>query len=126
MPRGDNPNSRANLKPFKKLDELKKDKRTEKEQRKVQKKGGKTSGEVRAAKLTFREMAESDSPEEKERMWAAVKRLAMSGDLRAFELYRDTIGEKPKDELNVSGQLTNPYSGLTEEELRRLAGGDCE
>ena len=49
MPRGDNPNSRANLKPL--------CNRTKIEQREVQKKGGEKSGEKRAAVKQAREAA---------------------------------------------------------------------
>ena len=49
MPRGDNPNSRANLKPL--------SNRTKIEQREVQKKGGEKSGEKRAATKRAREAA---------------------------------------------------------------------
>ena len=118
MPRGTNPNSLKNLIVNSDL--------TPEERRKKASKMGKASGESRAILRTFKEMSADDSPEEKAKMWQMLKKRAMQGNLKAFEIYRDTIGEKPVDELNVSGQLTNPYSGLTEEELRRLAGGDCE
>ena len=126
MPRGDNPNSRANLKPFKKEKDIKNDKNAVKAQRKIQKKGAQAANEAISVKKTFREMGEADSQEEKEKMWQMLKKRTMQGNLKAFEIYRDTIGEKPNDEVHVTGQVNNPYMGLTEDELRRLAGGDCE
>lgn len=126
MPRGENPNSRKNLKQFSKDEKPKKNKRSVSEARESGKKGGIKSGAVRASLKTFREMSVEDSQEEKEKMWQMVKKLAMSGDLKAFEIYCDMIGEKPGSRIEISGQLDNPFSGLTEEELRRLAGGDCE
>ena len=126
MPRGENPNSRKNLKQFSKDEKPKKNKRSVSEARESGKRGGIKSGVVRASLKTFREMSVEDSQEEKEKMWQMVKKLAMSGDLKAFEIYRDTIGEKPRDEVKVTGQINNPLAGLTEDELRKLAGGDGE
>lgn len=39
----------------------------------------------------------------------------------AFNSIRDTIGEKPKEVVQHEGEINNPYSNLTEEELRKLA-----
>lgn len=103
MPRGENPNSKNNLKPF--------NERTEKEQRKIAKKGGKASGESRSILRTFKEMSADDSPEEKAKMWQMLKKRAMQGNLKAFEMYRDTIGEKPKDELKVTNAVPVTISG---------------
>lgn len=47
---------------------------------------------------------------------------AMKGDTRAAEYLRDTIGQKPSDVVEVSGQVNNPFEGLTTEELVKLAG----
>ena len=44
----------------------------------------------------------------------------MSGNVKAFETIRDTIGEKPQDKLNISGEVNNPFSGMTTEELRKI------
>lgn len=53
-----------------------------------------------------------------------IKQLqkALNGDLQSATFIRDTSGQKPKEEINVSGELNNPYSELTTEELRKLAG----
>lgn len=118
MPRGENPNSKKNLIRFDQL--------SEKELRKKQSKGGKNSAKIRKALRSFKEMSTEDSPEEREKMWQMIKKRAMQGNLRAFEIYCDMIGEKPGSRIEISGQLDNPFSGLTEEELRKLAGGDCE
>jgi hypothetical protein len=47
---------------------------------------------------------------------------AERGNLRAYELIRDGLGEKPSDKLEVTEAVNNPMAGLTEEELRKLAG----
>lgn len=46
---------------------------------------------------------------------------AVKGDVSAFNSLRDTIGEKPKEIIEHSGEVNNPYSKLSEEELRKLA-----
>jgi hypothetical protein len=45
-------------------------------------------------------------------------------DTKSLEVYRDTMGEKPVDNINVTGNIkSNPYDNLSEEELRKLASG---
>lgn len=104
----------ANLKPF--------DKRTESERRELAKKAGVASGESRRRLKTFRELdTEHTTDDERQKMLDMLKTKAMHGDLRAFEVYRDTVGMKPKDTLEVSGELYNPYATLTDAELKKLA-----
>ena len=117
MPRGENPKSRANL--------IKNSERTPKELREIATKGGKRSGEVRRLEKSFKEIdQETTTEEEKRKMWESLKKAAMQGNLKAFEIYRDTIGEKPTTTANVNltkPVIVNPFANLTEEELRRLA-----
>ena len=54
-------------------------KRSKEEAREISKKGGIRSGEVRRA----------------------IFERALNGDTKAFEVIRDTIGEKPKEEVEV-------------------------
>lgn len=54
-------------------------------------------------------------------MLAQIKK-AMKGDTRAAEYIRDTSGNKLKDEVAVSGSVSNPFAGLTTEELKKLVG----
>lgn len=42
---------------------------------------------------------------------------------KSFEVLRDTMGQKPKDNLQVEGKINNPFSGLTTEELRKMIDG---
>lgn len=46
---------------------------------------------------------------------------AISGDVKAIEVIRDTLGEKPKDEVVQNISMNNPYKDLTTEELKKLA-----
>lgn len=50
----------------------------------------------------------------------ALWKEAIKGNTKAFELMRDTIGEKPQDKINISGEVNNPFSGMTTEELRKI------
>ena len=54
---------------------------------------------------------------------AQVKK-AMKGDTRAAEYIRDTSGNKIKDELQLSGNVNNPFEGLTTEQLLKMIGDD--
>lgn len=93
-----------NLKPIKK-GELSKE-----ELKKRQRNGGKKSVEVRREKKTMREMLDyllekeiTNNKGEKattlEAMMSAAVKKAISGDIKANEFIRDTIGQKPKDEV---------------------------
>lgn len=64
-------------------------------------KGGIKSGQVRSARKTFKEeliKALSDEQKQKEIVEAIMKE-AKKGNIKAFEVIRDTIGEKPKDQV---------------------------
>ncbi len=51
----------------------------------------------------------------------AVFNRAMKGDVRALEFIRDTIGEKPAQNINVKTEGATTLSALTTEALARLA-----
>lgn len=51
----------------------------------------------------------------------AVFNRAMKGDVRALEFIRDTIGERPATNVNISSDATTTLSSLTVEALARLA-----
>lgn len=103
MPRGDNPNSRANLalsKGFKDTD--------------LARRAKQKSDEAKLRKRSFREKfeaalaADSGKLDEdgnrktvKDEIADQIVNRAMKGNTRAFELIRDTIGEKPVDTVQV-------------------------
>lgn len=75
-----------------------------------QKKGGKKSGEVRRARKTLKEellllLSQSIKDENGQdvqtqvAMSASLIKQALDGNTKAFELVRDTIGEKPVDKV---------------------------
>lgn len=84
-------------------------KRTPSELREMTRKGGIASGKARRAKKTFKELLkialEMKSPTGKtnaEEIVASMIRKAQDGDVKAFEAVRDTIGEKPKDNVDLT------------------------
>lgn len=100
MPKGDNPNSRANLakgKPF-----------NEDRARKAAQK----SVEKRRKLRTFRELDEDfTTDDERLIMLNALKAKVKQGSIKAFEVYRDTMGMNPKDS---GGQSEYEDDGFTD------------
>lgn len=82
--------------------------RTKEEARKRGRAGGIKSGQVRKARKTLKEEliallgTEIDGKTMQEKMSLAIIIEAMAGNTKAFTAIRDTIGEKPKDELDVN------------------------
>lgn len=66
-------------------------------------KAGKASAEARKKRKTLKEelLALLANGDTQNRMSLAIIEKAMNGDTKAFEIVRDTIGEKPKDSLEV-------------------------
>ena len=96
-------------------------KRTPSELREITRKGGIKSGEARRAIKTFKQAFEENLDEDKiKTLITAMYDKAKKGDTKAFELIRDTMGQKPKESLQVDGRINNPFSGLTTEELREM------
>lgn len=98
--------------------------RTKSEQRAIARKGGKASAAKRAARKTFREgllllLAEElkdkgGQPTGKTTQDAVIAGLvkrAISGDVRAAEFIRDTIGEKPVQDVAI---MAGDFSALDE------------
>ena len=49
---------------------------------------------------------------------------AVKGDTRAAEFIRDSSGNKPKEGIELSGGINNPFAGLSTEELKKLIEDD--
>ena len=45
---------------------------------------------------------------------------AMKGDTKAAEYVRDTIGQKPVDNVIMGGEVNNPFAGLSTDDLKKL------
>ena len=89
-----------NLKPFNTL--------TEDEQRKIAKNGGKASVKARRRKKQLKELLElalsqphEDGEDNYYAITAALIQEALNGNTKAFEVLRDTIGQKPTDALEL-------------------------
>lgn len=80
--------------------------RTPSELREQCRKGGIKSGEVRRARKTLREelLALLSVGDTQEKLSLAQLQKALNGDTKAFEVIRDTIGEKPTDKQEISGE----------------------
>lgn len=123
--------------------------RTKAEQREIAKKGGIASGKARREKKAMKETLETllamslnddvITDLEEIQSVASLKgknitvqeaimlkqiQKAMKGDTRAAEYVRDTSGNKPKEGLELSGNINNPFEGLTTEELKKLVCDD--
>jgi len=98
MPRGEHPNSKANLKPL--------NKRTKKEQRKIQVSGGIASGEARAVyKSLTEDLKERMTAERVAKANDRIISMMEHGNLHAYEIVRDMLGENPN---NMSTEMIEP------------------
>ena len=95
MPRGDNPNSRANL--------IKNSDRTPKERQEQARKAGKASGEARAVyKSLNADLREQCDDATIKAINERLLQMAKHGNLKAYELLRDGLGEKPTEKHEVT------------------------
>ena len=83
--------------------------RTESEHRAIATAGGKASGASRRARKTLKEellllLSEGDT---QQNVSVALIQKALDGDTKAFEVLRDTIGEKPTEKIMVAD--VDPY-----------------
>lgn len=93
--------AKEDLKPFNTL--------TEEEQKKLASKGGKKSVEVRREKRLLREelellleMMDKNNNTIQEKICFALIKKASQGDTKAFEIVRDTIGQKPVERIETA------------------------
>ena len=98
-------------------------KRTKEEQKAITTAGGKASGESRRARKTLKEellllLSEGDT---QQNVSVALIQKALDGDTKAFEVLRDTIGEKPTEKIMVA-DVDPSIIG----EVERMVNGDDE
>lgn len=99
--------------------------RSPKELREMARNGGLASGEARRKRKTLKEellLLLSDGDTQKSVTLALIAK-AMDGDTRAFEIIRDTIGEKPVDKVE-SKQTVLDMSKFSTEELKAMLDDD--
>lgn len=92
--------------------------RTTEEQREIARKGGIASGKARAARKTLKEellllLAQGNT---QEKISLSLIQEAMQGNTKAFEVIRDTVGEKPVDKLEADVGVTNINIKLDDDE----------
>ena len=77
---------------------------SKKEARERGRKGGLASGEARRKRKTLKEelLLMLSEGETQQSVTIALIEKAMSGDTKAFEVIRDTIGEKPVDKVMIA------------------------
>lgn len=77
--------------------------RTKEEQKQIATMGGIKSGEVRKARKTLKDelLLLLQTNNYQENITLSILERATKGDTKAFEVIRDTIGEKPKEEIQV-------------------------
>ena len=99
--------------------------RTTEEQRAIASAGGKASGEARRKRKTLKEelLLMLSEGETQKSVTIALIEKAMSGDTKAFEVIRDTIGEKPADKVETK-QTVLDMSKFSTEELKAMLDDD--
>lgn len=99
------------------------------EAKRIGSKGGKKSAEVRREKKMLRDLLEEALEKETKTgnryidITTALIKEAEKGNVKAYETIRDTLGQKPKEQIQHSGSLNNPFEGLSTEELRKILNG---
>jgi len=116
MPRGDNPNSRANLAKSKGF--------TTETARKASKKALETK---RAYASLTEALKAQVGPDEMAELTLMLYKRAKAGNLKAYELLRDQLGEKPVEKVSVSAVDTEAIDKLKAElEKRRADNGKSD
>lgn len=92
--------------------------RTKSEAREKGKKGGIKSGEKRRERKALKEelLLLLSAGDMQKKLSLALIAKAMTGDVKAFEVIRDTIGEKPTDKQEITGGLEIQKVFITEKE----------
>ena len=119
---GEDVANEQNLKPFNEL--------TENEQRAIASAGGKASGEARRKRKTLKEelllmLSDGDI---QEKISLALINEAINGNnagsvTKAFEVIRDTIGEKPVEKVQAT-QTVVDMSAFSTEEIKAMLDDD--
>lgn len=109
-------------------------------QREITKKGNKRGTEIKRQNKTFKEllnkflMQDTTSEElqkemkkagmgeltNKNAMTLSLFKQAIAGNVKAIEVTRDTIGEKPSEQIQAEINSNNAVANLTTDELRKI------
>ena len=97
--------------------------RTKSKQREIASKGGKASVEAKRKRKTLREelLLLLDDGNTREAVSAALIRSAKKGSVKAFEVLRDTIGERPVERSAHTIVGVEALQAMSDAELVQLA-----
>lgn len=93
-------------------------KRSKKVQRDIQEKGRKANKEKIQARKSLREelLAILEKGDTQEKLSLSLIQEALKGNTKAFEVIRDTIGEKPKENISVGVSYEDYIKKVEDEE----------
>ncbi len=91
--------------------------RTKAEARERGANGGKKSGQARREKKLMREALEKRIGASLDAVTQALIDKAATGDVRAYEVIRDTLGEKPTDKVQIAGLIERSEAEELENEI---------
>ncbi len=95
--------------------------RPQRERKEIARMGAIASNKVQAERKTFKQellllLANGDT---QKKVSLALLEKAMNGDTKAFEVLRDTVGEKPKEEIEVTDMTNKKF-----DEICKQIGGE--
>ena len=95
--------------------------RTMEEQREIARLGGIASGKARRERKTLKEelLVLLSNGDTQEKISLSLIQQALEGNTKAFEIIRDTVGEKPKDVVEVNDVTNKKF-----DEICSQLGGD--
>ena len=99
--------------------------RTTEEQRAIASAGGKASGEARRKRKSLKEelLLMLEDEELQQSVAIALIKQAQNGNVKAFGMLRDTIGEAPVEKVQAT-QTVVDLSGFSPEDLKAMLDDD--
>lgn len=95
--------------------------RSASEAREKGKNGGIASGKARRNRKTLKEelIALLETGDTQVKLSVALLTSALDGNVKAFEVIRDTIGEKPKEEISIENPQTTKVLESISKQLKK-------
>ena len=101
---------------------------TPSQRRKNASKAGKASAKKRQQNKTFKEIinkflngqVSDESLKQQMIEYGFADKEVSNKSCAVFALWKEAIKEKPQEKVNISGEVNNPFSGMTTEELRKI------
>ena len=99
--------------------------RTKSQQREIASKGGKASAEAKRKRKTLKEelLLMLEDEEVQKSVAVALIQEAQNGNVKAFGMLRDTIGEAPIEKVQTT-QTVVDLSGFSTEEIKAMLDDD--